>query len=320
MKKIKVLLGTNFNREGFKDLESEFELIYPTNAKFTEEEVKDILRKEPIEVYVPNFPDKQGKEIIDLGKSLKLISNFGVGYDNIDIAYAREKGITVTNTPTSVLEPTAELAFSHILATGRLIGYFNNRLHSRKQVDWSMFGDLGHQVHGATLGLFGMGRIGQAVARRACAFGMKIIYYQRHRLTQEIEQMYNATYVDFDTLLRDSDYLSLHAPSTPETKHIINGNTLSKMKSSAILINTARGALVDSKALIDAIKNKTIAGAGLDVFENEPNIPEGLLDLENVVLTPHVGTKTMAYRLDMEREVAKNIVNFYKGGPIDKVN
>lgn len=320
MAKVKVLLGTRFNPEGFKSLESDFELIYPSNFRFKQGEAIELLAKEDIEVYVPNFPDKQGKELMDAAKSLKLIANFGVGYDNIDVEYARTKGIAVTNTPTSVLEPTAEVAFAHILAAGRLLAYFNNKLHHQERVDWSMFGDLGHQVYGTTLGLFGMGRIGQAVARRAVASGMNVIYHTRHRLSADIESLYHAKYVDMDTLLSQSDYLSLHAPSTPDTKHIINASNLAKMKSTAILVNTARGALVDSEALAKALHEKIIAGAGLDVFEDEPHIPEYFVGLDNIVMTPHIGTKTMAYRLDMEREVAKNIANFYNGGQLDKVN
>ena len=320
MSKIKVLLGTRFNKDGFQSLEKDFELIYPENFRFKQAEAIELLSKEDIEVYVPNFPDRQGQELMDVAKSLRMIANFGVGYDNIDVDYAREKGITVTNTPTSVLEPTAEVAFAHILSAGRLLAYFNNRLHHNERVDWSMFGDLGHQVYGTTLGLFGMGRIGQAVARRACASGMKVIYHTRHRLPAEIESLYDAKHVDFDTLLAQSDYLSLHAPSTPDTNHIINAQTLAKMKNTAILVNTARGALVDTEALASALRDKVIAGAGLDVFEDEPHIPESFVGLDNLVMTPHIGTKTMAYRLDMEREVAKNIANFYNGGVIDKVN
>lgn len=319
MKK-KILFGYAFNKEGFAHLEDRFELIYPTENKFTNEEIIKLLPG--VEVLIPNFSAASyvGKEVIDAGKDLKLICNYGVGYDNIDVEYAAQKGITVTNTPTSVLEPTAELAFAHILATARMVGYFNTKLHNGERVDWSLFGDLGLPVYGTTLGIFGMGRIGQAVARRAVASGMKIIYHNRTRVASEIEDKYSATYVDFDTLLKESDFLSLHAPSTANTKHIISTFELEKMKNTAILINTARGALVDEQALIKALKAKKIAGAGLDVYENEPKISTGLLELDNVVLTPHVGTKTMSYRLDMEKEVAQNIINFFDGGHVNKVN
>lgn len=320
MAKIKVLLDYQFHREGFERLEKSFHLIYPKNARFSKEEVKELLANEAIEVYIPNFSTFIGEEILDCAKSLKLIANFGVGYDNIDVDYASKKGIVVTNTPQSVLEPTAETAFAHILATARKLGYYNNKLHLQEKIDWSLYGDLGLPVYGTTIGIYGMGRIGQAVARRADAFGMKVIYNNRNRLLPNIENMYRATYVDFETLLKQSDFLSLHAPSTPETKHIINSETLGKMKPSAILINTARGALVDEKALAEALKNNVITGAGLDVFEHEPKISPELIGLENVVLTPHMGTKTMAYRLDMQREVEDNIINFYKGRKVKRVN
>lgn len=320
MSKIKVLLGYAFNREGFAHLEDRFELIYPREGKFTNEEIINLLPG--VEVLIPNFSmtSRVNKEIIDAGVDLKLICNYGVGYDNIDVSYAAEKGIVVTNTPTSVLEPTAELAFAHILATARMVGYFNHKLHNEERVDWSLFGDLGMPVYGKTLGIFGMGRIGQAVARRAVASGMKIIYHNRKRASEAIEQKYEASYVDFETLLKESDFLSLNAPATVETKHVIGESELKKMKKTAILINTARGSLVDEQALIKALKEKEIWAAGLDVYENEPKIPSGLLELDNVVLTPHIGTKTMGYRLDMQREVAKNVINFYDGGEVDRVN
>lgn len=318
MNKIKVLLGYAFSREAFAHLEDKFELIYPNEKNFTKEEL--IERLADVEVLVPNFSSKTDKEIIDAGKNLKLICNFGVGYDNIDAEYAATKGITVTNTPTSVLEPTAEVAFAHILATARMVGYFNTKLHNKERVDWTLFGDLGMPVYGQTLGIYGMGRIGQSIARKALAFGMKVIYHNRNRVNQQIEDDLKATYVDFDTLLSESDFVSLNAPATPETFHLIGEEELKKMKKSAILINTARGSLVDEQALIRALQTKEIYGAGLDVYENEPKISPELFELDNVVLTPHIGTKTLAYRLDMQREVAKNIINFFEGGQVDKVN
>lgn len=318
MSKIKVLLGYAFEKEGFAQLEDKFELIYPTDKNFTKEEL--IERLPGVEVLVPNFSSPTAKEVIDAGKDLKLICNFGVGYDSIDVKYAAEKGIVVTNTPTSVLEPTAEVAFAHILATARMVGYFNTKLHNKERVDWTLFGDLGMPVYGQTLGIYGMGRIGQSIARKALAFGMRIIYHNRNRLDAAIEHDLKATYVDFDTLLQESDFLSLNAPATAETFHLIGEPELKKMKKSAILINTARGSLVDEQALIRALQTKEIHGAGLDVYENEPKISPELFDLDNVVLTPHIGTKTMAYRLDMQREVAKNIINFYENKEIDRVN
>ena len=311
-------MGQNFKREGFTSLEGKFDIIYPENDLFRREEILE--RIADVDVLVPNFSFQTDKEIIDRGKNLRLISNFGVGYNNIDVDYAARKGIAVTNTPQSVLEPTAELAFALLLATARKVAYYSHRLHNKERVDWSLYGDLAMPVYGQTLGIYGMGRIGQALARRAVASGMKIIYHNRHRLDKDIEDKYNAVYVDFETLLHDSDFISLNAPATDETHHLIGEQEFKKMKDTAILINTARGALVDEKALAKALRNGDIYAAGLDVYENEPKILPELFDLDNVVLTPHAGTQTLAARLDMQREVAKNIINFFEGGEVNKVN
>lgn len=314
----KILMGHNFLREGFKSLEGKFEIIYPEKSHFNKEEVLE--RIEDIDVLVPNFTFRTDKEIIDAGKNLKLIANFGVGYNTIDTEYAAQKGITVTNTPYSVLEPTAELAFALIVATARRVGFYNNKLHSDERIGWGIFDNLGTSIYGRTLGIYGMGRIGQAVARRAIASGMKIIYHNRRRLDEAIEKQYNAQYVDFDTLLRESDIISLNAPATSETYHLMSDEQFKAMKPTAILVNTARGSLVDEQALIRALHNKEIYAAGLDVFENEPKIPEELKQFENVILTPHAGTQTYEDRIKMEEEVAKNILNFFSGGEINKVN
>lgn len=314
----KILMGYNFDRSGFKSLEGKFEMIYPEQEHFKREEILE--RIADVDVLVPNFSFQTDSEIIETAKHLQLIANFGVGYNNIDVEYAAKKGITVTNTPTSVLEPTAELCFALLLATARRIGYYNNKLHAAERLGWGLYDDLGVGVYGKTLGIYGMGRIGQAVARRAVASGLKIIYCNRHRLDEKIEKVYNATYVDFDTLLAESDFLSLNAPATKDTFHLIGESEFKRMKSTSILINTARGVLVDEKALVQALKNKEIFAAGLDVFENEPKITPELLTFENVVLTPHAGTQTYAGRIEMQEEVAKNIINFFEGGEIEKVN
>ena len=311
-------MGHNFAREGFKSLEGKFEVIYPEKDLFRKEEILEKIAD--ADVLVPNFSFQTDAEIIDAGKNLKLIANFGVGYNNIDVDYAASKGIAVTNTPQSVLEPTAELCFALMLATARKVAYYNHKLHNGERLDWGLYGDLGLPIYGQTLGIYGMGRIGQAIARRAVASGMKIIYHNRKPLPDEVAKMYNASYVSFDTLLRESDILSLNAPATADTYHLIGEEELKKMKPSAILVNTARGQLVDSVALAAALKSGEIYGAGLDVYENEPKIPSELIALDNVVLSPHAGTKTYAARLDMEEEVARNIVNFFEGGKINRVN
>lgn len=314
----KILMGHTFKKEGFKALEGKFEMIYPQEEYFKKEDILKLIKD--VDVLVPNFSFQTNNEIIDPAKNLKLIANYGVGYNNIDTQYAAKKGVVVTNTPNSVLEPTAELCFALLLATARRIGYYNNKLHAHERLGWGLYDDLGVGVYGQTLGIYGMGRIGQSVARRAVASGMKIIYHNRRPLDKEIEKLYNAVYVDFDTLLSQSDFLSLNAPATAETFHLIGEREFERMKSTSILINTARGALVDEKALVKALYNKEIFAAGLDVFENEPKITDELLDFENVVLTPHAGTQTYAARIAMQEEVAKNIINFFEGGGISRVN
>jgi lactate dehydrogenase-like 2-hydroxyacid dehydrogenase len=314
----KILMGHNFRREGFAGLEGKFDIIYPENKMFAKEEVME--RIADIDVFVPNFSFRTDAGIIDAAERLKLIANFGAGYNNIDTGYAASKGIVVTNTPQAVLEPTAELCFALMLATARKVACYNHKLHSGVRLDWGIYGDLGMPLYGQTLGIYGMGRIGQAVARRAAASGMKIIYHNRHRLDKEIEEKYNAGYVGFGTLLKESDIISLNAPATAETYHLMGEQEFKEMKNTAILINTARGQLVDDKALAAALKTGEIYAAGLDVFENEPKILPELLELDNAVLTPHAGTGTYSARLDMTLEVARNIINFYEGGQIDKVN
>lgn len=317
MKK-RVLLGYKFLEEGFSSLEDNFELAYPKSEYFSKEEILEMLPS--FDVLVPSFKFQTNKEIIDKGNNLKLIANFGVGYNNIDVDYAAQKGIAVTNTPYSVLEPTAELCFGLIITTARRISYYDRNIRTPRKLSWGLYDNPGVGLFGKTLGIYGMGRIGQAVARRAVAFGMKIIYHNRKPLSADIEAKYNARYVSLDELFSSSDVLTLNAPATPETYHFIGKEELHKMKSSAILINTSRGALVDEMALAEALSKNEILAAGLDVFENEPKITSALLELDNVVLTPHAGTQTIEGRLDMQKEVARNILGFFSGGEISKVN
>lgn len=315
MKK-KILLGSRFKKDLFKSLEKDFELIYPEKDVFSKKEILE--RIQDVQVLIPGI--ETDKEIIDKAEKLELIANFGAGYDSIDVAYATQKGIIITNTPHAVLEPTAELCFGLILTAARKISYYDWAVRTPDGIHWGLYDHLGTSLYGKTLGIFGMGRIGQAVARRAKASGMKIIYHNRKKLLKKIEKQYDAEYVSFEDLLCQSDFLSLNAPATPDTKHLMNTKTFSRMKKSAIFINAARGSLVNERDLIQALKSKSIAGAALDVFENEPNIPPELKRMDNVVLTPHAGTQTLEARENMQKEVAENIIQFYKGGKISKVN
>lgn len=253
------------------------------------------------------------KEIIDAGKQLKIISNFGVGFNNVDFEYAREKGVMVTNTPDPVVEPTAEMAFALMLATARRVAECDRKLRDAASgLKWGVMENLGVGLYGKTLGIVGLGRIGKSIARRAEAFGMKVVYHNR-RETEAGNAKYCST---LDELLYVSDFVSLNVPLTDETRHLIDADALKKMKPSAILINTARGPVVDEPVLADALKNRTIRAAGLDVFENEPSVCPQLLALDNVVLAPHNGTATIDARIEMSRFAARNIINFFDGGKI----
>lgn len=317
MKK-KVLSGHDFHREPFKILEDQFEITYPSKSHFKKEDILEII--EDYEVFIPNFSFSTDKDIIDKGKKLELIANFGVGYNNIDVEYAAQKGIVVTNTPNAVLEPTAELTFGLMNAVARNIGYFNNKLRTPEGVSWGIYDNMGVTMYGKTLGILGFGRIGQAIARRAIASGMNIIYHNRNKVSDEIEKEYKAKYVSSDELLSTADFISVNVPATDETYHMINEASFSKMKPTAILINASRGSTVDESALIKALQDKKIFGAGLDVYEKEPKINPEFFKLDNVVLTPHAGTQTVEARHDMQSEVAKNILNFYNGEKISRVN
>ena len=252
------------------------------------------------------------RKMIEAMPHLQLIANFGAGFNNIDLDACRERGIRVTNTPQPVIEPTAELAFALMIDIARRVSEFD-RLVRTGQAQFGVMRNLSHSLYGKTLGILGMGRIGQSLARRALASGMQIIYHNRHRLSDEIEQKLNATYVDFQTLLQDSDYLSLNLPYTPEVRHIIGKPEFGMMKRTAYLINTARGAHVQEEALVEALKSGIIAGAALDVYEHEPAISEDLLTLPNVVLSPHTGTGTWEGRIAMCENVCDNILAFIEG-------
>ena len=314
----KALITYKLNPAIAKELDGKIDYILPDKSGFRREQVLEMI--EDYEILIPNFSFYTDKEIMDKGTKLELISNFGVGFNNIDVDYAKQKGITVTNIPNSVLEPTAEFAFALLLTTGRKIGYYNRKIRTPEGLSCGLYDEPGLPVFGKSLGIIGMGRIGQALARRAVASGMKIMYHNRSRLDTAIEKKYNAQYVSLKTLLRTSDYVSLNAPSSKETLHMIGKEEFELMKPTAVFINTARGNMVDEKALTHALKDNKIWAAGLDVFENEPKITPELLELDNVVLTPHAATKTLEARDEMGLEMIQNILGFYfDTHPISKV-
>ena len=273
------------------------------------------------EVLVSTFDKPVTREMIMSAPNLKLVTNFGVGFNNIDLEACRERGIRVTNTPQPVIEPTAELAFALMHDVARRTAEFDRKLRVGKAEPFGVMNNLSHSLYGKTLGIIGMGRIGQALARRAVASGMQIVYHNRRPLGDEAMRRlgYEAKYVSMQELLETADFVSLNLPYTPEVKHIINGKALRMMKPTTYLINTARGAHVDEEALVKALKEGEIAGAAMDVYEHEPEITPALLELDNVVLSPHTGTGTWEGRIAMCENVCDNILA-WQNNEIDKMN
>lgn len=260
--------------------------------------------------------ERIGADEIAGAARLRAVANVGVGYNNLDIAALAARGIVATNTPDVLTETTADLGFALLLAAARRITEGERWLREGRWTQWSFDTLLGHDVHGSTLGILGMGRIGQGIARRgAHGFGMRVLYHNRSRLDGGIERNCRATFVDFDTLLRDADHLVLVLPYSPATHHVIDAAALAKMKPSATLTNIARGGLVDEDALAAALAQGRLAAAGLDVYEGEPAVNPKLLALRNVVLTPHVGSASLATRRAMASLAVDNLVAALGHGP-----
>lgn len=276
---------------------------------------------EEAEVLVSTFDYRVTREMISSAPYLRLITNFGVGFNNIDLDACRERGIRVTNTPQPVIEPTAELAFALMHDVARRTAEFDRKLRAGTAEAFGVMNNLSHSLYGKTLGIIGMGRIGQALARRAVASGMRIIYHNRKPLGDEIigQLGYEVRYVSKEELLQTADFVSLNLPYTPEVKHLIGKKELKMMKPTAYLINTARGAHVDEQALVEALQKGEIAGAAMDVYEHEPQIHPELLTLDNVVLSPHTGTGTWEGRIAMCENVCDNILA-WKQQDINKMN
>ena len=257
--------------------------------------------------------DPVNAEVIAAAPHLKAVCNFAVGYNNIDLAACTRAGIMATNTPGVLDDTTADLAWALLMATARHIQTSEHWLRAGHWQGFRMMDWLGTDVHHATLGILGMGRIGQAVARRALGFDMKVIYHNRSRLPAEKEAACRATWVDKQSLLREADFLVLLLPYSPESHHIIGAAELALMKPTAHLINVARGGIVDDAALISALRQRRLSGAALDVFEGEPALNPGFLELDNVALTPHIGSSSRATRLAMAMTAANNLIAAISG-------
>ncbi|MPW39792.1 D-glycerate dehydrogenase [Thermococcus sp. 101 C5] len=313
--KPKVFITRQIPENGIKMIEEFYEIELWEDPKAPPREV--LLEKvREVDALVTLVTDKVDEELLENAPRLRIIAQYAVGYDNIDIEGATKRGIYVTNTPGVLTDATADLAFALLLSVARRIveadAFVRSGEWKKSEVGWHPLMFLGYGLKGKTLGIVGFGRIGQAMAKRARGFGMRIIYYSRTR-KPEAEKEIDAEYVDFETLLKESDFISLHVPLTKETYHLIGEKELKLMKPNAILINTSRGAVVDTNALIKALKEGWIAGAGLDVFEEEPYYNEELFKLKNVVLAPHIGSATHEAREGMAELVAKNLIAFAKG-------
>jgi glyoxylate reductase len=283
---------------------------YPEGSPLQEAAISEAA--EGCEGIVSQVMDPIGETVLTL-LTLRAVANVAVGYDNIDLQAATRNGVMVTNTPGILDDTTADLAWALLMAAARQVVEGDRQVRDGRWPGWSIDHLLGQDVHGATLGLVGMGRIGQAVARRAQGFGMRVLYNNRRRLAEQEERQLNAAWVDLHDLLREADFVSVHVPLRPDTRHLIGPRELALMKPSAVLVNTARGPVVDEAALARALRERRIFAAGLDVYEREPAVHAELLGLDNVVLGPHIGSASFRTRSRMCATAARNMVSALTG-------
>lgn len=309
---MKVFVTRQIPQKGLEILKARFEVeIGASDKSLSKREIYEGTKD--ADALVCLLSDAIDEEILSGAKKLKIIANYAVGYNNINVEYAKKHGIFVTNTPGVLTETTADLTWALMLTVTRRIVEADKFTRSGKFKGWEPELMLGSDVFGKTLGVVGAGRIGQAVMKRAIGFGMRVIYYSKNRLPLDIESNLNASYVSLEGLLKEADFVSLHVPLTKDTYHMIGEDQLSLMKRTAYLINTARGPVVDEEALVKFLKEKRIAGAALDVFENEPLLTPGLTELDNAVITPHIGSASKETREKMSVIVAENVIAALEG-------
>ncbi|HFE0965808.1 TPA: NAD(P)-dependent oxidoreductase [Streptococcus agalactiae] len=317
MDKKKILVTGIVPKEGLRKLMDRFDVTYSEDRPFSRDYVLEHLSEYDGWLLMGQKGDK---EMIDAGENLQIISLNAVGFDHVDTAYAKEKGIIVSNSPQAVRVPTAEMTFALILAASKRLAFYDSIVRSGEWIDPSEQRYQGLTLQGSTLGIYGMGRIGLTVANFAKAFGMTVVYNDVYRLPEDKEKELGVTYLEFDQLIKTADVITIHAPALPSTIHKFNKDVFAKMKNRSYLINAARGPIVSEEALIEALKEGEIAGAGLDVFENEPQVSEGLRSLDNVIMSPHAGTGTIEGRRTLAEEAADNIIVFFDGKPQNIVN
>ena len=290
---------------GLRPLLDSYDTVILDQEEMTEDDL--IAAAADAEALLTLLSDPVTERVIEACPQLRVIAQFAVGIDNIDLAAARRNSVVVTHTPGVLTDATADFAFALLLAVARRLREADAYVRAGSFRRWEATLLLGTELRGKTLGIVGLGRIGRAVARRALAFGMDVIYHNRSRINLTHERVLDARWVPLEELLRECDVLSLHCPLNAESRCIINARALSMMKPDAILINTARGAVVDESALVGALQRGAIAGAGLDVFQHEPRVHEALLGMDNVVLAPHLGSATVETRTEMARMCAESI-------------
>ena len=313
MPKPKVYITRDLPERGLKKIKEHFDAeVWPEYAPPPKKVIVD--KVATVDALVSLLSDKIDPEVFKAAPKLKIVSQLAVGFDNIDIAEATRRGIYVTNTPEVLTDTTADFAWALLMAIARRVAEADKYVRTGKwKVGWHPAMLSGRDIYGATIGIIGAGRIGYAVAKRAKGFDMRVLFYDVIP-RPEMEKDFGAKKVDLDTLLRESDFVSVHVPLKKETHHLVNAQTLSLMKKTAYLINNSRGPVVDEKALYEALRKEQIAGAGLDVFEQEPTpVDNPLLKLDNVVVAPHISSASLETRAKMSEMVAENLVAFFEG-------
>ena len=310
--KPKIYITRMLPRAGLDLLAEEYEVeVNPHDRVATREELAAGIKGK--DALLSLLTDTVDAEVMDAEPRLKVIANYAVGFNNIDVAAATERGILVTNTPGVLTETTADLAFALLMACARRVVEADGFMRAGKYEGWGPMLFLGRDIHGKTLGIVGFGRIGQAMAQRGRGFNMKILYNDATRAPEELEKAYNAEYRELPDLLRESDFVSLHVPLAESTHHLISDAQLELMKTTAILINTSRGPVIDERALVRALAEGLISGAGLDVFEREPEFEPGLAKLANVVIVPHIASASVETRTRMATMAAENACAVMRG-------
>ncbi len=315
LKKTIILLTRKLPEKIEEKLQKKYTVVLNRNDKrYSYAELKK--KVSDIDILIPCISDTIDASIIKAAKKLKLISNFGNGVDNLDLITAKENNVTVTNTPDVLTEDTADLVLTMILMISRKVQEAQKNLIEGCWSGWGPSETMGERIKGKKVGIIGMGRIGKAVAQRLNMLGMKINYHNRKRLPRSVEKKFNANYYSkLNNMLEVCDVISIHCPYTPETFHLLSKKRLKMLKKHCVIINTSRGEIVDEQALAELLNKKKIGGAGLDVFEHEPQVSQKLLDSTNVVLLPHISSATKESRMDMGERVIKNIDIFLSGAP-----